>query len=319
VQRSLEAEVDPGDAGGAGAFLQAQLGVSGPFRYVGYGSVDGDRTDYAGRRFETAVQAILTNGRPIFLGLYDIQGYNPSQLARYTEFLNAVNGRQQDYHFADLLGSGTASPLLALLGVRYVLIDASLPQDRADVHALIAGRGEVFRTDSVIVYETIFAPPHAWIVHDVMPTTVEDALQFLTSGAFDPARTALIESDQTVVTAPSDSTDESVQILRYEPDELILEARVAAPGLLVMREVYADGWRAFIDGREVDVLPTDAVLRGVPISAGTHVIEIRYAPASLRWGLLISGITAAGMLVAIAARGSLWVLDRRRSLLVRRS
>ena len=33
------------------------------------------------RRFDPAISALLVNGRPIYLGLYDIQGYNPLHLA----------------------------------------------------------------------------------------------------------------------------------------------------------------------------------------------------------------------------------------------
>ncbi|HET8763381.1 MAG TPA: hypothetical protein VFM12_08180, partial [Gemmatimonadales bacterium] len=101
-EAALVRETSRSDPEGAGAFLQQALATSEPFRYVGYGGVGypGDearRENYMARRYDPHVQAILANGRPIFLGLDDIQGYNPLQLSRYVEFMAALNGAPQDY------------------------------------------------------------------------------------------------------------------------------------------------------------------------------------------------------------------------------
>ncbi len=304
-ERAVEVNLAGTDPGGAGEFLQQQVAVTGPFRYVGYGlqlSSDGRPTSpsYPDRRFGTYAQAILVNARAMPLGLYDIQGYNPQQLRRYTEFLTALNGRGQNYHFADLLPTGVASPLLNLLNVRYVLLDASLPPDRPDVVALTAGKREVFRTKHVIVYENPAALPHAWIVHDVRPTEPNQVLPLLTGGTIDPRRTALIEGPAPAVAEPADPSQESASVTRYEPEKITLAATATAPGLLVLSEVYADGWRAYVDGKRVDIVPTDHTLRGVPIPAGQHTVELRYEPPALRLGLFLSGVSTAAMLAVFA-------------------
>ena len=84
VEETLASEVSDEDPGGAGEFLQARLAEGEPFRYVGYGGVgypdDPARGgNYQGRRFEPVVHALLVSGRPVFLDLYEIQGYNPLQ------------------------------------------------------------------------------------------------------------------------------------------------------------------------------------------------------------------------------------------------
>ena len=146
------------DLDGAGAFLQQQGEKEGVFRYAGYageGYPGGGRssTTYTDRRYLAPVQAVLVNGRSIFLGLYDIQGYNPVQLARYYAYITAMNGMRQDYHNADLRAGGMNSQLLDLLNVRYLLLDRSLPSDREDVVNLTTGRKLVFQNKLVSVYE----------------------------------------------------------------------------------------------------------------------------------------------------------------------
>ena len=303
---ALIEETSPTGESGAGAFLQADLARSGPFRYAGYGGFGypdqslGDES-YMGRRFDPAVRALLVNGRPIFLGLYDVQGYNPLQLSRYAEFMTALNGASQDYHTAFLQPGGLDSSLLDLLDVRYLLLDASLPADLLDVVALTTGRREVFRTPKVIVYERNPAPPHAWIVHDVRQVARGEALPLLISGAIDPYRTALVEGTPPVAREPAPGTTESAQVTSYEPDALTVETNAAAPGFLVVSEVYEPGWRAYVDGKEVGILPTQHALRGVPLSTGKHTVEMRYDPWSLRLGLIVSGIAAMAMLASFLA------------------
>ena len=296
-------------AGGAGEFLQGQQRVRPePLRYVGYGGTghpdEGPRPQtYQHRRTHSNIQAILVNARAIRLGLYDVQGYKAVQLERYVEFLTALNRQRQEYHLANLRPTGVRSPLLNLLNVRYILVDAGLPREREDIVALTAGRREVFRTADVIVYENAAAFPRAWIVHDVRAVERGQALGQLTGGAVDPRRTALVEGNPPAVSAPAGPAAESARVTRYEPDAITIATEAAAPGLLVLGEVYSGGWRAYVDGEPADVLPTDHVLRGVPIPAGEHRVELRYEPASLRLGLPISALSAAAMIVAFAAAG----------------
>ncbi|MDQ3467686.1 MAG: YfhO family protein [Chloroflexota bacterium] len=312
IAQSLTNEVTPGAPEGAGGFLRARLRESGPFRYVGYGGVaypgdDARQGSYMGRRFEPAVQALLVNGRPIFLDLYEIQGYNPIELARYAEFMTAVNGAPQNYHTAYLFPTGVRSPLLDLLNVRYVLVDATLPPDREDVVALTTGRREVFRTSDVVIYEREVALPHAWIVHDIRSVERGEALPLLTSGAIDPYRTAVIEGASPQAAPPTAPGEASARVTHYAPDTLTIEANASAPGLLVVSEIYERGWRATVDGEPVDIVPTNHALRGVPLPAGEHTVELRYAPRSLRLGLAISATTAAAMLVIVAFAGWTWL------------
>ncbi len=59
--------------------------------------------------------------------LQNIQGYFPAHLARYQQYMLALNGRSQGYHHESVLDKGLASPLLDLLNVRYILIPRPTP------------------------------------------------------------------------------------------------------------------------------------------------------------------------------------------------
>ncbi len=138
-----------------------------------------------------------------------------------------------------------------------------------------------------------------------------EALPLLATDKLDPRRIALVEGNAPVMGAPPAGARESVEIGHDEPDMLTLTARAAAPGLLVVSEVYATGWQAEVDGHPVDVLPTDHLLQGVPIPAGVHTVELRYQPRELRLGLLITEGTVVTVLIALL--GTWWGARRRRS------
>ncbi len=66
------------------------------------------------------VPALMPPNLAMIYGLQDVQGYNPLQLRRYADYIAAVNGGAQDYHWA--LIYNLQSPLLDLLGLRYVAL-----------------------------------------------------------------------------------------------------------------------------------------------------------------------------------------------------
>jgi hypothetical protein len=308
VASTLASEISPTDPGGAGAFLQARLAAEGPFRYLGYGDISNPndlvpKPNYMARRFDPGVHELLVNGRSIFLGLYDIQGYNPLELARYADFVTAVNGQPQNYHDAYLLPSGTSSRLLDLLDVRYVVVDAALPTGRSDVAALIAGRAEVFHDARVNVYERRPIPARAWIVHDVRAVGSGQALAMLARGEIDPRTTALVEGQAPATGDVAGTGAETATVTTYEPEAIGIATHAEAPGLLVLSEVTASGWQAKVDGVPAQILVTDGILRGVPIPAGDHRVTLRYRPKSLILGLAISATALLAVLIVLTLAG----------------
>jgi hypothetical protein len=317
LERAIDVNLARTDPSGAGEFLQGQAAASEPFRFVGYGGIEhpaaGWQPSYQDRRMDPNIQALLVSGRPMFLGLEEIQGYNPIQLRRYVELMTALNGRPQNYHHANLLPTGVRSPLIDLLNVRYVLIDATLPPDRDDVLALTSGRREVFRSPQAVVYENAAALPRAWIVHDVRTAERGAALPLLTTGGVDPRLTAIVEGRAALAPLPPGAAPDAVRVTRQEPDAMTIATSTVAPGLLVVSEVYESGWRALVDGAPVDVLPTNHAFRGVPIPAGNHTVELRYEPRSLRYGMALSSLATAVVLVALVRASWSHLRARRRS------
>ncbi len=84
---------------------------------------------------------------------------------------------------------------------------------------------------------------------------------------------------------------------------LIITTDAPEPGILVVRDAYHDGWKAYVDGTEAAVLPADLGSRAVSVPAGHHQVVFEYDPPAVRLGALIS---AATLILVLFAGLILW-------------
>jgi hypothetical protein len=298
------------DPGTAAEFLQRHQEQQQPFRYApftGTGDPGPDQSTALSGRLSKHIIGILANGRATSLGLQQIPAYNVVHFKEYVDYINVMNGDPQDYHFLDLMTpSISGSPLLDMLNVRYVLVPKVV-----DPQPPIARFGEMaYQDDLVNVYENPNAFARAWIVHDVQADQNGAELDLFNTGQVDGHVTAFVHGDLPAVSPPDpNGPSVSAVVTSYEPERIELTAKSTGDGLLVLSEVYDDGWNAWVDGKPVDILRTNHTLRGVPLAAGTHDVVLKYEPTALRiglWSTSLSGLAMIGVWI--------WALiDRRKT------
>ena len=119
---------------------------------------------------------------------------------------------------------------------------------------------------------------------------------------WDPRRTALVTEPLAIAsgsqTQPNVTPDGRAEITRYEPNRVDVKTDSSTASILVLSENHYPGWRAYVDGRRVDVLRVDYNLRGVILAAGAHQISFVYRPWSVMIGFLVSLLTALAMAVS---------------------
>lgn len=321
TQRAIQLSLDDSDPGGAGDFLKGLQESEQPFRFVGYGGrgmAGGDPRSYPDRRLEDQTIALLQNARPMVMGLPQIQGYNPLQLENYSTLIAYMNGRVQNYHYLDLLESGVRSPILDMLAVRYVVLDAHIPLSRYDAAGLIQDSTLVFSNPNVLVFENRDAFAPAWIVHDVRAMPTEQGLGMIAGGSLNARQTAFVEQLPDVPLAPAVTGADSAKVTRYEPEHITIQASAGSDGFMVLSEIYDPGWKATVDGKSVEVVETNGALRGIPLPAGDHTVEFRYDPKELRYGLYTTTIFSLAALAAFVLAGWTLIGDRRAARLAGR-
>jgi hypothetical protein len=85
-----------------------------------------------------------------------------------------------------------------------------------------------------------------------------------------------------------ESAGGAVQWAHWEPEYLKLEVDASTQSALVETDSITSGWSATLDGKHVDIYPTDAAARGVVVPAGKHTVEMRYHAPGRGLGLCFS-------------------------------
>jgi hypothetical protein len=310
--------VQTSDPGGAGEFMQsAQANSLEPLRYFGFAPAnlrtrDQEGTNYQVNYKSSFYQRLINDARPIRLGLYNLQGYNPVQIARYVDFLVAINGVELNYHEAYITQDGISSPLLSLLHVTHVIVPHPIGKSpfARPAAQLVRGARLVYSNTLVDVI-ALPALPYATIVHEAEAMPKEQVLSALLIGTRDPATTAIVEKTPPALSAPAAGGSEQAQVTSYEPDEIRLTAKSTGDGILVLSEIYIPGWKAYVDGDEVEIFPVNYVQRGIALPAGDHVVTFRYDPISLKAGMWITGAMTVAA-IAILGAAAYGEINRRR-------
>jgi hypothetical protein len=83
--------------------------------------------------------------------------------------------------------------------------------------------------------------------------------------------------------------------------ETVLDVRAPSAGLVVVRDNFARGWHATVDGEETGIQRAGDYM-AVPVEPGAHEIVMRYRPPALRGALLLTlfGLAAAAVLLVRA-------------------
>jgi hypothetical protein len=89
----------------------------------------------------------------------------------------------------------------------------------------------------------------------------------------------------------------SADLVVDEPDRVVVGATSRGPGLLVLRDIAAPGWRASVGGRPASIITADHAFRAVEVPDGRSLVEFRYDPPSYRAGLWLA---LFGLLLTVA-------------------
>lgn len=84
---------------------------------------------------------------------------------------------------------------------------------------------------------------------------------------------------------------------RLGPNRVRVTVPEGPGGILVVSEGWDPGWRARLDGRPANLLPAEHRLIGMKLPAGSHQVDLTFAPDAFRAGFFLTGV---GLIFAFA-------------------
>jgi hypothetical protein len=209
---------------------------------------------------------------------------NPFNSARASYFHKSVGG----YHGAKLR--------------RYQdVIDRHISQNNLEVLRMLNTRYAITGDPKQPVQRVPGALGNAWFVENIEKVNTPDAeLEALTG--FDAEATAIVDVTKFPVQQDKfDAGNATIKLTTYEPDYLKYEYQAAQPGFVVFSEIYYPaGWQAYLDGKPVDHIRANYILRAMQVPAGKHTIEFRFEPKTYTIGNTVSLISSIILLLVIA-------------------
>jgi len=230
-------------------------------------------------------------------GLSDVRGYDAIDPKRLVELINpAADPKMPDVRYAitqwytpkiDLQPPDLVklSPILDLLNVRYVIFRGEPPEG---IHPAI-------RSDDYWVLMNSNALPRAFVpVHAETLADDGKCMGKIAAPDFDPRQVAYTTASVNLAGPCRGSVD----IVSEISTRINLSAKMETPGLVVLADLWDQGWHARLNGNEVPVLRVDHALRGVVVPAGNSTLEFFYRPQSFIRGLQLCG-AAAGIIAML--------------------
>ena len=245
-------------------------------------------------------------------GLQDIRGYDSIIPKQYTDYMAAIEPQ------GDLLYNRIGpikdpqsldSPLLDLLGVKYVVAEAITPINKA-------GFNKVFDDGSTVIYENTRALPRAYTM-PFSSTLAQIPQSEATYSAWFAATIQRVDPRKQVLTdaaglcaltncpKPADAQFTPANITIYKNTDVWVDAQVNGPSWLILNDSYFPGWRAFVrplgasdaDEKEVPITRVNGNFRGIALGVGAGgvadsttplpralTVRFRYLPDSFRLG-----------------------------------
>jgi len=215
-----------------------------------------------------------------------VGGYHPAKLEIYQDLIN------------NQLSSGKMNTqVLDMLNTKYIIFNGQNREASIQPNPGACG--------------------NAWFVNSVK--TVDNADQEMlgmnagnigdtaqVANAWDAKQTALVQKKywkQPSTTFEKDSSA-GIQLTKYGLNDLSFSSTNTQDGFAVFSDIYYPaGWKAYVDGKESEIVKTNYVLRGLYLPAGNHKIEFKFHPETYFKWTKVSLISS--ILILILAIGGL--------------
>jgi hypothetical protein len=143
----------------------------------------------------------------------------------------------------------------------------------------------------------------AWLATEIM--YVKDANEEMRAlDSTDIRNIAIVQESfkSNITNAPVFDSTASIQLTVYDNDLLEYKVNAPTPQFAVLSEIYyARGWKAYANDKEVPIVKTNYVLRGVALPAGTTSLRLEFKPDSFAMGRRVTNISEAIILVMLLA------------------
>ncbi len=220
------------------------------------------------------------------------------------EIYNQIKNDQSDFRILDLTTNSTKPNYFfnsvlgyhaAKLGRYQEIIDFYLSKNNINVLSMLNTKYIVYN-DSIgaKIFTNEMISGSAWFVKENI-NVKNDNEEILSLAALEFMNSSV---SQKIEDKNYNNSTYNIELIDKKPNYLKYKAKTDEEGLAVFSEVYyPHGWISLINGRPVDHLQVNYILRGMEIPEGEHVIEFIFDPDVVKTGSTVSLFGSIGFLL----------------------
>ncbi|MBE0645283.1 MAG: YfhO family protein [Bacteroidetes bacterium] len=264
---------------------------------------------------DTTVYRILPAGNHsddnwyVAFGIQNVAGYHPAKMKLYDDVRNSMFNQFQFQDGNHLQSVNWA--MLSMLDTKYVVVPGDWQITAPFLKPVFFGNQET-------VYENMYVLPRAFFVgkYEVITDDAEMFKKVGTLPGYRPDQIAyLSEEPKTKLAQLPDSVlaGAKATLVDFGINGFAYDLDTPVDAILKLSEVYyPSGWTATLDGKPVEVLRSDYVLRAVEIPAGTHRLEMHFQPKTYEAGLIVTTVTNYTLALVLLLSLVLWLRKRQK-------
>lgn len=282
--------------------------------------------------------------RPDYQTLADIQNIDtngPFQPYGFANFINLIEGNvsptesgwfNNGYFDINLTQYNMNKyilhkPFFDWIGVKYIVLEKGVFDKRREEYNVLtnpqSGLKTSYEDSAATILESLSPASRSYFsssykTYPSGPVSTEAIIQFFKNHQSYIAQMTVLEEttlnnfdNNVVIKTEMLSPQIPVKVNNYEPNYIMLKVDASSSGVVVLKDAFYPGWRAYINNIEVPILRANGMVRAVLIDRpGKYVVEFRYLPNSFVYGLMLSVV----IMIFLVSRVSLSSYYRRARL-----
>lgn len=206
-------------------------------------------------------------------------GYHGAKLANFQNLLDS----------ALYAGKNAMLPLnsgvMKAFGVKYSILNQLVNQELGVIRPV-----NFDEANKLTTFRNLNYSGKAFFVKNIeVVSSISETIKKMNEENWDPQIVSFINKNITEVIA-YDSTA-TVALKKFSPHEITYQVRTDVNGFLFISEIYYPaGWKAYLNGNELEIYETNHAFRGLIIPSGSHEVSMKYEPSSVALGKTISWV-----------------------------
>lgn len=206
-------------------------------------------------------------------------------------------------------GTRFNTAMLSLAGVEWIVEPKGMLETRFE---------PVWAGERLALYRNDQAFPKAFAVFGLEVLADKDAMasRLMTATVSDLRHAALVRPEDVpdlppgyFADLPSGSARAEVSVVRYTPNEVLVQVEANANAMLVLGDTNHPVWKASVDGVDTHITPAYNMFRMVPVPKGKHLVRFYVQDNLYRAGILLSGAILTALTLWL-----LWAAQRHRRM-----